>query len=101
MELTDDAPKFMDVRYFSKCLDKNGDMKERRDCGGLRVGNVVEFDIVLKVCQIFQKYIITITPHRLDNNDDGLNCFVMLVRQWNARKIRKTGLKLCTSNPEG
>ncbi|XP_043285447.1 integrin beta-PS-like [Venturia canescens] len=51
VELTDDAPSFVDVRYFSKCLDPNDEMKERKDCGGLRLGNVVEFDIALKVVE--------------------------------------------------
>lgn len=48
VELTDDAPSFVDVRYFSKCLDKSDEIKERKECGGLRFGNVVEFDIALK-----------------------------------------------------
>ncbi|XP_054006047.1 integrin beta-PS-like [Hylaeus anthracinus] len=46
--LTDDAPKMIDVKYFSRCLEKNGELMERRECGGLRVGNVVEFEVALK-----------------------------------------------------
>ncbi|XP_016841340.1 integrin beta-PS [Nasonia vitripennis] len=44
--MTDNAPEMIDVRYFSKCLDENS--KERETCDGLRVGNVVEFQVVLK-----------------------------------------------------
>ena len=39
------------MRYFSKCLNQTGETKERRECGGLRVGNVVEFDIILKAVE--------------------------------------------------
>lgn len=47
--MTDDAPKMIDVKYFSRCLDKNGELKERQECGGLRVGNIVEFEVTLQV----------------------------------------------------
>lgn len=47
--MTDDAPKMIDVKYFSRCLDKNGELKERQECGGLRVGNMVEFEVTLQV----------------------------------------------------
>lgn len=50
--MTDDAPKMIDVKYLSRCLgDSESTMKERRECGGLRAGNVVEFDIILKVIE--------------------------------------------------
>ncbi|XP_076279784.1 integrin beta-PS [Lasioglossum baleicum] len=49
--LTDDAPKMIDVKYFSRCLETNGKLKERRECGGLRVGNVVHFEVVLKAVE--------------------------------------------------
>lgn len=47
--MTDDAPKMIDVKYFSRCLDKSGELKERQECGGLRVGNMVEFEVTLQV----------------------------------------------------
>lgn len=47
--MTDDAPKMIDVKYFSRCLDKNGELKERQECGGLRAGNIVEFEVTLQV----------------------------------------------------
>ncbi|XP_076245991.1 integrin beta pat-3-like [Calliopsis andreniformis] len=47
--MTDNAPNMIDVKYFSRCLDQNGELKERQECGGLRIGNIVEFEIVLKV----------------------------------------------------
>lgn len=46
--ITDDAPKMIDVKFFSRCLEKNGELMERRECGGLRVGNIVEFEVALK-----------------------------------------------------
>lgn len=49
--MTDNAPEIIDVRYFSKCLDENS--KERETCDGLRVGNVVEFQVVLKVKKLY------------------------------------------------
>lgn len=48
--MIDTAPKMIDIKYFSRCLNKTGELMERRECGGLRVGNVIEFEIVLKVC---------------------------------------------------
>lgn len=47
--MSDNATKAVDVKYFSKCLEKSNDLKESRVCEGLRVGNVVEFEILLKV----------------------------------------------------
>ena len=47
--MTDNAPKTIDVKYYSRCLEKNGELKERQKCGGLRVGNVVEFEVTLQV----------------------------------------------------
>ena len=47
--LIDTAPKIIDVKYFSRCLNKTGELLERQDCEGLRVGNIIEFEIVLKV----------------------------------------------------
>ncbi|XP_016773439.2 integrin beta-PS [Apis mellifera] len=49
--MTDDAPKMIDVKYFSRCLDKNGELKERQECGGLRVGNIVEFEVTLQAIE--------------------------------------------------
>jgi len=47
--LIDTAPKIIDVKYFSRCLNKTGELLERQECEGLRVGNIIEFEIVLKV----------------------------------------------------
>ncbi|XP_012529707.2 integrin beta-PS isoform X2 [Monomorium pharaonis] len=49
--LIDTAPKMIDVKYFSRCLNKTGELLERQECGGLRVGNIIEFEIVLKVVE--------------------------------------------------
>ncbi|KOC68093.1 Integrin beta-PS [Habropoda laboriosa] len=49
--MTDNAPDIIDVKYFSRCLDKNGELTERQECGGLRVGNVVDFEVVLQVTE--------------------------------------------------
>ncbi|XP_029033971.1 integrin beta-PS-like [Osmia bicornis bicornis] len=49
--MTDDAPKMIDIKYFSRCLEENGELKERRECGGLRVGNIVEFEVVLRAVE--------------------------------------------------
>jgi len=47
--IIDTAPKMIDVKYFSRCLNKTGELLERQECGGLRIGNIIEFEIVLKV----------------------------------------------------
>lgn len=47
--LTDDAQKLIDVRYFSKCFNGNSILKERQECDGVRVDNVAQFEIILKV----------------------------------------------------
>lgn len=47
--LIDTAPKMIDVKYFSRCLNKTGELLERQECGELRVGNIIEFEVVLKV----------------------------------------------------
>ncbi|XP_043480175.1 integrin beta-PS-like [Leptopilina heterotoma] len=46
--MSDNATKAVDIKYFSRCLEKSDDLKESRVCEGLRVGNVVEFEIILK-----------------------------------------------------
>ncbi|XP_014480334.1 PREDICTED: integrin beta-PS-like isoform X1 [Dinoponera quadriceps] len=51
LTLIDTAPKMIDIKYFSKCLNKTGDLLERRQCEGLRVHNDIEFEIVLKVTE--------------------------------------------------
>lgn len=38
----------IDVKYFSRCLN-NSQIEERNECGGVRLGDVIEFEIVLKV----------------------------------------------------
>ncbi|XP_032670659.1 integrin beta-PS-like isoform X2 [Odontomachus brunneus] len=49
--LVDTAPKMIDIKYFSRCLNKTGDLLERHECEGLRVHNDIEFEIVLKVTE--------------------------------------------------
>nr|XP_031846906.1 integrin beta-PS-like isoform X2 [Nomia melanderi] len=49
--LIDDAPRTVDVKYFSRCLTNATELQERRECGGLRAGNVVHFDVLLKAVE--------------------------------------------------
>lgn len=51
VRLMDTAPKMIDVKYFSRCLNKTGELLERQECGGLRVGNIIEFEVVFKVVE--------------------------------------------------
>ncbi|KAL6266653.1 hypothetical protein P5V15_003493 [Pogonomyrmex californicus] len=51
VKIIDTAPKMIDVKYFSRCLNKTGEMLERQECEGLRVGNVIEFEVVLKLTE--------------------------------------------------
>lgn len=37
------------IRYFTKCLDKNGEVKETNVCDNLRVGDSVSFDVEIEV----------------------------------------------------
>ncbi|XP_057329990.1 integrin beta-PS-like isoform X1 [Microplitis mediator] len=57
VKMTDNAPKHINVKYFSKCLNKVGDdndnieLKQQSKCQGLRFGDVVEFEIVIKAIE--------------------------------------------------
>ncbi|XP_043487353.1 integrin beta-PS-like [Polistes fuscatus] len=48
VSMIDNAPNFINVKYYSRCLKATEKLMERQECEGLRVGNVVEFEIVLK-----------------------------------------------------
>lgn len=54
--IIDTAPKIIDIKYFSRCLNKTGELLERQECEGLRVGNVIEFEIVIKVYELATEY---------------------------------------------
>nr|CAD7453236.1 unnamed protein product [Timema tahoe] len=41
--LGDDSGDSVEVRYFSKCLNKSGDLHETRECGGISVREQVDF----------------------------------------------------------
>nr|XP_050851498.1 integrin beta-PS-like [Vespula vulgaris]XP_050851499.1 integrin beta-PS-like [Vespula vulgaris] len=48
VSMMDNKPSFIDVKYYSRCLNATEKLMEWHECGGLRVGNVIEFEIVLK-----------------------------------------------------
>lgn len=39
----------MRVKYYSKCLNPNGDLVETNKCDGLKVGQTVEFEVDLEL----------------------------------------------------
>ncbi|KAJ8669749.1 hypothetical protein QAD02_001008 [Eretmocerus hayati] len=51
VELKDTASNYVNIRYFSNCLD-GGPMVEKNKCDGLKVGNKVEFtaEILVPAC---------------------------------------------------
>ncbi|KAM0732640.1 Integrin beta-PS [Formica fusca] len=49
--IIDTAPKIINIKYFSRCLNKTGELLERQECEGLRVGNVIEFEVVIKIVE--------------------------------------------------
>ncbi|XP_012274157.1 integrin beta-PS isoform X2 [Orussus abietinus] len=49
--MTDNAPRLIDIKYYSKCLNAYGELKERKECGGLRVEDVVKFEVALKATE--------------------------------------------------
>nr|XP_012225668.1 PREDICTED: integrin beta-PS-like [Linepithema humile] len=51
LEMIHTAPKIIDVKYFTRCLNQTGDLRESQKCEGLRVGNVVEFEVELNVIE--------------------------------------------------
>ncbi|XP_066589275.1 integrin beta-PS-like [Prorops nasuta] len=51
VSMTDNAPSMIDVRYTSRCLSKTDEPMERKECGGLRLGSVVEFHVDLKLTE--------------------------------------------------
>ncbi|XP_034947314.1 integrin beta-PS-like [Chelonus insularis] len=50
VELIDNAPKYVSVQYFSHCLNDTKELK-RSKCEGLRYGDVVDFNITLKLLE--------------------------------------------------
>ncbi|XP_047349920.1 integrin beta pat-3-like isoform X3 [Vespa velutina] len=48
VSMMDNKSSFIDVKYYSRCLNATEKLMERNECDGLRVGNVIEFEIVLK-----------------------------------------------------
>ncbi|XP_015190709.1 PREDICTED: integrin beta-PS-like [Polistes dominula] len=48
VSMMDNKPNFINVKYYSRCLNATEKLMEWQECGGLRVGNVIEFEIVLK-----------------------------------------------------
>nr|CAD7574295.1 unnamed protein product [Timema californicum] len=47
--LGDDSGDSVEVRYFSKCLNKSGDLRETRECGGISVREQVDFIARIKM----------------------------------------------------
>ncbi|KAK2576870.1 hypothetical protein KPH14_005497 [Odynerus spinipes] len=71
--LVDNKPSLIDVKYFSRCLDLGGKLMERQECGGLRVGDVIEFEIVVKAVdcpanQEERKQILEIKPRGINES---------------------------------
>ncbi|KAI4504441.1 hypothetical protein M0802_000912 [Mischocyttarus mexicanus] len=48
VSIMDNATNFINVKYYSRCLNETDKLMEWQECGGLRIGDVVEFEIVLK-----------------------------------------------------
>lgn len=89
--MIDTAPKMLDIKYFSRCLNKTGELLERNECGGLRVGNVIEFEVVLKVRELIPLLVKKLYQLERSNNvpDWWFDC-----RLWNVLKIQRIGTKL-------
>lgn len=47
--MIDNAKKPITLRYFSKCLDKKGEVIERSECQGFHFGDIIQFEISIKV----------------------------------------------------
>jgi protocadherin alpha len=50
------APKIIDVKYFTRCLNQMGKLRESKKCEGLRVGNVIEFEVELNVRELVKYF---------------------------------------------
>ena len=49
MILRDNAADGVQIRYFTSCLDPFDELKETRVCGGLGVGNIVNYTVSINV----------------------------------------------------
>lgn len=47
--LRDNAADGVQIRYFTNCLDPFDELKETRVCGGLGVGNIVNYTVSINV----------------------------------------------------
>lgn len=63
--IIDTAPKIINIKYFSRCLNKTGELLERQECEGLRVGNVIEFEVVIEVYELANARISWLISKRL------------------------------------
>ncbi|EZA50855.1 Integrin beta-PS [Ooceraea biroi] len=107
--LIDTAPKVLDIKYFSRCLNKTGELLERRQCDGIRTGNVIEFEIVLKVVECPKdpkdwRQTVEIKPRGLNESliiDLEMICDCPCERQGhpgfrpNATECKESGTSMC------
>lgn len=49
VQLVDNAKKPITINYFSKCLDKNGELIKQSECSGFHFGDIIEFEITIEV----------------------------------------------------
>lgn len=90
--MVDTAPKMIDIKYFSRCLNKTEELLERNECGGLRIDNVIEFEVVLKVRKFHNNSTIAILAPLIHGS--------IVFRLWNVPIIQRIGIKLSISNLE-
>ncbi|XP_044583271.1 integrin beta-PS-like isoform X1 [Cotesia glomerata] len=76
VKMIDNAPQHINVKYFSKCLNTIGDkdyddnMKEQSKCQGLRFGDVVEFQVVIKATECLSS---NLEYNKFEIKPEGLN----------------------------
>ncbi|KAK0158280.1 hypothetical protein PV328_009304 [Microctonus aethiopoides] len=72
VKMIDNAKKPITLRYFSKCLDKKGEVIERSECQGFHFGDIIQFEISIKATDCPTnpdnwQQLIEIKPQGLEN----------------------------------
>ncbi|RWS27736.1 integrin beta-PS-like protein, partial [Leptotrombidium deliense] len=93
VKLEDNATSDVSIKYYSSCV--NEERKETKECGGLRVGTTVEYDLDIEVLRCpsvwaDRNQTIVIKPGRLSDQliiDLEILCECDCEKDWNEEKF--------------
>ncbi|XP_046467651.1 integrin beta-PS-like [Neodiprion pinetum] len=69
--MTSSHPEFIEVKFFSRCMNQSAPLSETNECGGIRVNKSVQFEISIKAIECPERpedwhQIIEIKPQGVD-----------------------------------